>query len=151
MSTKYESFVSDGTNTVFNTKHNFASKTVKVQIDNKNYDLFEELGNNFIMFQTVPKEGALISIEYTLEGSVDPNTQDEYDIKKRLAKLEEALIALNESNVLLKKALDNRISVSAFEAWITLIEKKLGITLSDEALGHVSKELYKLNLGKVYK
>lgn len=151
MSTKYESFVSDGINTVFNTKHNYASKTVKVQIDNKKYDLFEELGNNFILFPTAPDKGALVNIEYTLEGSVDPNTQDEYDIKKRLAQLEETVLALNESNILLKKALDNRISASAFEAWITLIEKKLGITLSDSSLGHVSKELYKLNLGKVYK
>ena len=42
-----------------------------------------------------------------------------------------------------KEALNNRVNITAFRAWLRLVEKKTGIKLIDENLGIIDKELYK--------
>ena len=49
---------------------------------------------------------------------------------------------LHQSNIALKEALNSRVSINTFQAWTRLIEKKTGITLIDDNLGHISQELY---------
>lgn len=146
MTTRRDILKGDGTNTVFQTSKSYATNTVKVWLirDNSSTPLteFQELGGGFIMLNAAIALNEEIKVEYTLEGTLPTDSREEFDIKKRLVQLEQAVKLLHESNIALREAIDNRINVSTFQAWTCLIEKKTGITLVDNNLGYISQELY---------
>lgn len=148
MTTRFDMIRGDGTNTVFETSELYVIGTVKVELidelQNSHTTLttFTELGNGYLMVTVAPTDKQILKISYTIEGTMPLNNKDEYDIKKRVRELEEAIKLLHETNLALKEAINNRVSVSTFKAWTNLIEKKTGITLIDNPLGYISQELY---------
>ncbi len=141
MTIKEEYYKGDGQNTIFQTTKPYNSGTVEALVDSVKAEV-QELGDGYIMFNDAPKKGSEIKITYTVEGTQSPSIVEEFDMRKRIVQLEEAVKVLHQSNVMLKEALNNRINVSTFQAWTRLIEKKMGISLIDNNLGHISQELY---------
>jgi len=143
MAIREEYFKGDGQNTVYQTSKLYDTGTVSAWIEDIVTGV-QELGDGYVMLDKTPKKGEEVKISYTIEGTVKTvtTTPEEYDVKKRLVQLEEAVKALHQSNIALKEALNNRINVSTFQAWTRLIEKKMGITLIDDNLGHIGQELY---------
>lgn len=141
MAIKEEYFKGDGQNTIFQTTRAYATGTVEVWIESTKVDI-QELGDGYVMLTEAPQKGSNIKISYTIEGTKTPAATEEFDLKRRLVQLEEAVKVLHQSNIALKEALNNRINVSTFQAWTRLIEKKMGVTLIDDNLGHISQELY---------
>lgn len=150
MTIKQDILKSDGTNTILQTSKHYATGTVKVWFNlegvvTKVTEL-QELGEGFIMLNISPPEGTDIFIDYTIEGTIPSDKRSEYDIKKRITDLEEAVKTLHKTNMMLRDAVNNRINVATFQAWTRLIEKKTGITLIDNDLGYISQELYESKL-----
>ena len=142
MAIKEEYFKGDGQNTIFQTTKTYDTGTVNVWVESIKVTDTQELGAGYVMLSEAPQTGADIKITYTIEGTKTPSIAEEFDVKKRLVQLEEAVKVLHQSNIALKEALNNRINVSTFQAWTRLIEKKMGVTLIDDNLGHISQELY---------
>ena len=142
MAIKEEYFKGDGQNTIFQTTKTYDIGTVNVWVGSIKVTDTQELGDGYVMLSEAPQKGADIKITYTIEGTTTPSIAEEFDVKKRLVQLEEAVKVLHQSNIALKEALNNRINVSTFQAWTRLIEKKMGVTLIDDNLGHISQELY---------
>lgn len=136
----------DGANTVFQTTRGYATNTVRIWLIREDsltpLTEFQELGGGFLMLNSPLALNEEIKVEYTLEGTLPEDNKEEYDIKKRIVQLEEAVKVLHASNIALREAVNNRINVSTFQAWTRLIEKKTGITLVDNNLGYISQELY---------
>lgn len=141
MAIKEEYFKGDGQNTIFQTTKTYDTGTVGVWSESTKVDI-QELGDGYVMLTEAPQKGSNIKISYTIEGTKTPAATEEFDLKRRLVQLEEAVKVLHQSNIALKEALNNRINVSTFQAWTRLIEKKMGVTLIDDNLGHISQELY---------
>lgn len=145
MAIKEDYFDGDGVNTVFKTSLNYAINTVTAFLvgDTSITPVtVQTLGEGYIVLDMPPMIGERLKVQYTIEGTLPTDNKEEYDIKKRIVELERAVKALHETNIALTQALNNRINISAFQAWTRLIEKKLGITLVDKNLGYISQELY---------
>ncbi len=140
-----ESFINSG-NTILQTSNKYSPKTVKGKYVTDTQDVLDlvvtELGENYIEIEEIPLNYKII-ITYTIIGTLQEDNKDEYDIKERLHKLEEAVESLYEINKAYKEALNNRLNITAFNAWVKLIEKKMGIKLIEGNMNHISKELYK--------
>lgn len=140
-------FDSNGINAVFQTSKKYSSDTVlafSIDENGTNPLSVVELGEDYIQItSTIPPTGSKIKIEYDIIGTLPSDNQEEYDLKERIAKLEKALENLYLITKAHEKALENRVNITAFQAWIRLIEKKTGIKLIDKNLGYISSELYK--------
>lgn len=145
MAIKEDYFDGDGVNTVFKTSLNYATDTVTAFLISESSitpTSIQTLGEGYIVLDAPPMIGERLKVQYTIEGTLPTESKEEYDIKKRIVELEKAVKALHETNIALTQALENRLNITAFKAWTRLIEKKVGITLIDQNLGHISQELY---------
>lgn len=147
MTTETDSFISDGINTIFKTSKKYSPNTLSAKMfDPDNNDtivLLTELGEDFIQTNiTVPETYKLV-VTYTVIGTLPNDNKIEYDILKRLNLLENAVKDLYKIQEAQREALNNRVNITAFRAWIKLVEKKTGINLVNGNLGEISTELYK--------
>lgn len=147
MSIQKDTFKFDGENTVFKCSNKFIEGSLKIVLikndsitDILNYEL---LGDGYILvFEDTLQKGDIVEISYDISTTtplrINPNTA----LIQRVVQLEKSVALLHETNQALVAALNNRISVSTFQAWTKLIEKKTGINLIDDKLGYISQELY---------
>jgi len=139
-----ESFTSDG-NTILTLKNKYSKNSVTGKIfsltnEESNISIIE-LGENYIEIPEVPIDYKII-IEYVIIGTLPTDNETEYDLKQRINVLEKAVQNLMTIVEAQKLAINNRVSITSFRAWTSLIEKKTGITLVEGNLNHLSKELY---------
>lgn len=138
----------DGINTVFQTSENYSPNTITgliIHADNTTTPIVTiiELGLNYIQLNQTVALNDKLRLEYEILGTLDSDPTEEFDLKERLRKLENAVIDLYTINKALEAAINNRVNITAFKAWTKLIEKKTGIKLVETNLGHISSELFK--------
>lgn len=148
MATMIDSFAGDGVNTIFRTSKRYSTGSLILTITEDatstvTSTTFIELGEQYLQTPSPIQIGYTLKITYTIFGSLGSDSQEEYDMLKRIKDLEgavESLYVLNKANL---EALNKRVNITAFQAWLKLVEKKTGIKLIDENLGIIDKELYK--------
>lgn len=146
MTINTDMFVSDGTNTIFKTSKKYSTNTLTITTNGNTTPIsFTELSEEYIQINDVPTSGTQIKIEYTILGTLPTDNIEEYDIKERLVQLEKAVESMYVIIKAQELALNNRVNITTFQAWLKLVEKKTGIKLIDSNLGYISSELYKDN------
>ena len=146
MTIQTDNRVSDGTSVIHKTSMLYSPNTVVAKSISPSNDetilTVVELGEDYIQLPQVPTLYK-IEIKYNVLGTLEEDNQIEFDILKRLALLEKAVADLFKIQEAQREALNNRVNITAFRAWIRLMEKKTGVKLIDQNLGEVSAELYK--------
>lgn len=138
-------FEGDGANTIFKTSEKYAEgslEVVKITSGGEIPVSYTEIGDNYIQLNETILSGVKIILAYEQFGTFPSDNEEEYDLKQRIVKLEKAVTDLYYLNKALEKALENRVNITAFQAWLRLVEKKLGIKLIDKGLGNISQALY---------
>ena len=140
-----ESFLSDG-NVILKLSNKYSPTTVSAKSVSEtnvveNITIIE-LGESYIEIPVLPN-GYTIVIEYNIAGTLPSESKDEYDLKERIVRLEQGMEDMYEIIKAQKMAIDNRLNITAFRAWIKLVEKKMGIKLIEGNMNFISKELYK--------
>ncbi len=140
-----ESFLSDG-NVILKLSNKYSPTTVSAKSVSKtnvveNITIIE-LGESYIEIPVLPN-GYTIVVEYNIVGTLPSESKDEYDLKERIVRLEQGMEDMYEIIKAQKMAIDNRLNITAFRAWIKLVEKKMGIKLIEGNMNFISKELYK--------
>lgn len=140
-----ESFLSDG-NVILKLSNKYSPTTVSAKSVSKtnvvkNITIIE-LGESYIEIPVLPN-GYTIVVEYNIAGTLPSESKDEYDLKERIVRLEQGMEDMYEIIKAQKMAIDNRLNITAFRAWIKLVEKKMGIKLIEGNMNFISKELYK--------
>lgn len=144
MTANTDLFVSDGTNTIFKTSKKYSPGTIIVTIVGEVLPLeIVELSNEYVQINSVPTNGLQIKLDYEILGTLPTDNTEEYDIKERLVQLEKAVESMYVIIKAQEAALNNRVNITTFQAWLKLVEKKVGIKLIDSNLGYISSELYK--------
>ena len=138
-----ESFLSDG-NVILKLSNKYSPTTVSAKsVSEKNVVeniTIIELGESYIEIPVLPN-GYTIVVKYNIAGTLPSESKDEYDLKERIVRLEQGMEDMYEIIKAQKMAIDNRLNITAFRAWIKLVEKKMGIKLIE---GNINlKELYK--------
>lgn len=140
-------FTGDGVNTIFQTSKKYSPNTITAQAISEGIvtDLaIIQLSDTYIQIDgNAPEAGFTIKIEYEILGTLPTDAAEEYDIKERLVRLERAIEDMYTIIKAQEKALNNRVNITAFQAWLKLVEKKTGIKLIDSNLGYISSELFK--------
>ena len=140
-----ESFLSDG-NVILKLSNKYSPTTVSAKsVSEKNVVeniTIIELGESYIEIPVLPN-GYTIVVEYNIAGTLPSESKDEYDLKERIVRLEQGMEDMYEIIKAQKMAIDNRLNITAFRAWIKLVEKKMGIKLIEGNMNFISKELYK--------
>ena len=140
-----ESFLSDG-NVILKLRNKYSPTTVSAKSVSEtnvveNITIIE-LGESYIEIPVLPN-GYTIVVEYNIAGTLPSESKDEYDLKERIVRLEQGMEDMYEIIKAQKMAIDNRLNITAFRAWIKLVEKKMGIKLIEGNMNFISKELYK--------
>lgn len=140
-----ESFLSDG-NVILKLSNKYSPTTVSAQSVSEtnvveNITIIE-LGESYIEIPVLPN-GYTIVVEYNIAGTLPSESKDEYDLKERIVRLEQGMEDMYEIIKAQRMAIDNRLNITAFRAWIKLVEKKMGIKLIEGNMNFISKELYK--------
>ena len=140
-----ESFLSDG-NVILKLSNKYSPTTVSAKSVSEtnvaeNITMIE-LGESYIEIPVLPN-GYTIVVEYNIAGTLPSESKDEYDLKERIVRLEQGMEDMYEIIKAQKMAIDNRLNITAFRAWIKLVEKKMGIKLIEGNMNFISKELYK--------
>ena len=140
-----ESFLSDG-NVILKLSNKYSPTTVSAksvsEINVVENITIIELGESYIEIPVLPN-GYTIVVEYNIAGTLPSESKDEYDLKERIVRLEQGMEDMYEIIKAQKMAIDNRLNITAFRAWIKLVEKKMGIKLIEGNMNFISKELYK--------
>lgn len=140
-----ESFLSDG-NVILKLSNKYSPTTVSAKSVSEtnvveNITIIE-LGESYIEIPVLPN-GYTIVVEYNIAGTLPSESKDEYDLKERIVRLEQGMEDMYEIIKAQKMAIDNRLNITTFRAWIKLVEKKMGIKLIEGNMNFISKELYK--------
>ena len=140
-----ESFLSDG-NVILKLSNKYSLTTMFAksvsEINVVENITIIELGESYIEIPVLPN-GYTIVVEYNIAGTLPSESKDEYDLKERIVRLEQGMEDMYEIIKAQKMAIDNRLNITAFRAWIKLVEKKMGIKLIEGNMNFISKELYK--------
>lgn len=140
-----ESFLSDG-NVILKLSNKYSPTTVSAKSVSETNAVENitiiELGESYIEIPVLPN-GYTIVVEYNIAGTLPSESKDEYDLKERIVRLEQGMEDMYEIIKAQKMAIDNRLNITAFRAWIKLVEKKMGIKLIEGNMNFISKELYK--------
>ena len=140
-----ESFLSDG-NVILKLSNKYSPTTVSAKSVSETNVVenitITELGESYIEIPVLPN-GYTIVVEYNIAGTLPSESKDEYDLKERIVRLEQGMEDMYEIIKAQKMAIDNRLNITAFRAWIKLVEKKMGIKLIEGNMNFISKELYK--------
>lgn len=147
MTIQTDIFNGDSNNTIFQTSMRYSEGSIKgYRVDSNNNEsliTLIELGEKYIQTNIVIASNEKLKLVYDIFGTIPSDNKEEYDLKQRIRTLEKAvedLYTLNKAN---QEALNNRVNIQAFQSWLRLIEKKLGIKLIDSNLGIIDSELYK--------
>ena len=146
MAKQTEEFLVDIGNVVYTTKFNYISKTVFAYYIDSNQNkinlIVEESGENYVVILDTQNQTKIyITYDYkSVDSGVDKRV--EYELRERIVQLEEAVESLLKIVQAQKKAIDNRVNITSFQAWTNLIEKKIGEKLIEGNLKHISFELF---------
>lgn len=145
MNTLLDIFNGDGINTVFKTSERYDANSLegfKIDANNNSTPItLISLGLDYIQVEgTIIEVGEKLKVTYNAYGSTTINNQSE--LVGRIVQLEKAVEGLYELNKALKEGLNNRVNVTTFQAWLRLVEKKLGIDIVDKG-SNINQELYK--------
>ena len=146
MTIQIDRFLGDGKNLIYETSHKYSPNSVVSTITTNNITTsinIIELGETFVELTAPISVGSTLTLTYNIAGTLPTDNIEEIDIKQRLVKLEKAVSDMYIVIQAQKEALNNRVNITAFRAWLRLVEKKTGIKLIDENLGIIDKELYK--------
>lgn len=99
---------------------------------------YQYLEDRYIQIAPAQPVGTLLKFTYT---SNETNTTEK--LLAAVRRLEKDVKFLKEENLDLKEAINNRVNVTAMQAWIRLIEEKLEISLVDGKLGDHGMNTYK--------
>lgn len=139
----------DNSNSLYEVLEEYLSGSVKIflinEVDSSETELtpiidFAELGEKFIIINNVPATNSYIKIAYRIMPLIQNKNELYLEIKSLKEELQNLKVELEKTKV----AVDNRVNVSTFQAWITLIENELGIKLEQNL-----KQLYSTT--KVFK
>lgn len=140
-----ESFLSDG-NVILKLSNKYSPTTVSAKSVSETNVVEDitiiELGESYIEIPVLPNDYTIV-VEYNIAGTLPSESKDEYDLKERIVRLEQGMEDMYEIIKAQKMAIDNRLNITAFRAWIKLVEKKMGIKLIEGNMNFISKELYK--------
>ena len=146
MTIQIDKFLGDGENLIYETSHKYSPNSIVSTITTNSIttsiDIIE-LGETFIELVSPVSIGSTLTLTYNRAGTLPTDNIEEIDIKQRLVKLEKTVSDMYIVIQAQKEALNNRVNITAFRAWLRLVEKKTGIKLIDENLGIIDKELYK--------
>lgn len=123
--------IEDANNLVIELVENYSENTVvcfKIDGNSETELTITELGENFIQIPQVTLN-SILKINYVPKSEIPLDT-----LHTELRSLKEKVNFLLEENEKLTKAIDNRVSITTFQSWITLIEDKLGIRLDTNLL-----------------
>lgn len=146
MTIQIDKFLGDGKNLIYETSHKYSPNSIVSTITTNNITTsinIIELGETFVELTAPISVGSTLTLTYNIAGTLPTDNIEEIDIKQRLVKLEKAVSDMYVVIQAQKEALNNRVNITAFRAWLRLVEKKTGIKLIDENLGIIDKELYK--------
>ena len=146
MTIQIDKFLGDGANLIYETSNKYSPNSVVSTITTNNITTsinIIELGETFVELTAPISVGSTLTLTYNIAGTLPTDNIEEIDIKQRLVKLEKAVSDMYIVIQAQKEALNNRVNITAFRAWLRLVEKKTGIKLIDENLGIIDKELYK--------
>ena len=146
MTIQIDKFLGDGKNLIYETSHKYSPNSIVSTITTNNITTsinIIELGETFVELTAPISVGSTLTLTYNIAGTLPTDNIEEIDIKQRLVKLEKAVSDMYIVIQAQKEALNNRVNITAFRAWLRLVEKKTGIKLIDENLGIIDKELYK--------
>lgn len=133
--------VTDASLTIYETNEKYIPKTTtvyKIVDSSEIYIPSQELGEKFLRIEDL-QVGDMLKVIFKPISAANINE----DIVIRLARLEKEIEDLKAKNNILEAALSNRINITAFQAWISLIEKKLGFSLIDD-IGSLTSTLTRL-------
>ena len=136
----------DGSITIFETSKNYISGTIVV------YDVtsgspvlvtntVREIGGTYLEVTPAPDTGTILRITYEVYEVVPDNQEAAFTLIQRVKDLEIAVENLYKLNKVLEESISNRVNITSFQAWLRLVEKKLGIKIIDQGLGVISNQL----------
>ena len=146
MTIQIDKFLGDGENLIYETSNKYSPNSVVSTITTNNITTpvsIIELGETFVELTSPLSVGSTLTLTYNIAGTLPTDNIEDIDIKQRLVKLEKTVSDMYIVIQAQKEALNNRVNITAFRAWLRLVEKKTGIKLIDENLGIIDKELYK--------
>lgn len=124
-------------NFVFKTEYPYKKDTVRASLISGERVEVNELGESYINIDSNYNNQTIkITYDLVVETNID-------QLQARVNKLERQVENLTTVAEAYKEALENRVSITTFQTWLKLVEKKTGITLVDNNLGYVVTELYK--------
>lgn len=135
-----ETFQAINNNYTFETQYDYISNSVRAALSTGERVTITELGEKYITIDPDVKD-SLVIITYNIETNEDTINTDL--LRKRVIDLEKQVQALNDKLNTHEEALNNRVSITTFQTWLKLVEKKAGIKLIDNNLGIVTTELTK--------
>lgn len=148
MANKVEQILVNPSNSVYELAEVYVQKTVKAYVvdtttNTQTQLMLEELGDRYIVIDDT-LGSTLIYVSYTYKAEdLGLNKPIEYELRERVVALESALESLLKVVQAQKKAIDNRVNITSFQAWTNLIEKKIGMKLIEGNLNHISYDLFK--------
>lgn len=99
---------------------------------------FTYLEDRYVQVAPAQPVGTMLKFTYT---SIENNTTEK--LLAAVRRLEKDVEFLKKENTDLKEAVNNRVNVTAMQAWFKLIEEKLEISLIDGKLGSHGMNTYK--------
>lgn len=136
-----ELFILDANNTIYELKEKYSKNSViayEVEVDETLTPItVSELGENFVEIQST-NFGKTIKIQYLLL-----NNYDTENLMLRLKTLENQIKDLESKNEYLVNSINNRVNITTFQAWVQLIEDKLGIKILEKDILDLSPNILK--------
>lgn len=140
---KTELIKSNGEDEVINLSSPYETGSVKIVVTyptglSEKITNFQEISDTFILLPEAPERGSTIQVSYD---EVGKEIVPSLSVIKRIKDLENEVSYLKVKNKEYEEALQNRLSVSTFQAWVRLIEGRLGEPLIKENLTAIADTL----------
>lgn len=130
---KEEMFTIVNGNTVLQVLEQYVTNSVIVKKITNTGDIIltsNELGAKYIIVTGTVVDGDVLKVTYlpVIEYPIDK-------LHLKLKEMDARIISLEEEVKMLTEAVNNRVNITSFQAWIALVEQKTGITLVDSITG----------------
>lgn len=134
-----ETFTIKDNNYVIKTEYEYIPNSVRASLSTGQRVIAQELGEQYISIDPSVGEQEVTIFYNTPVMEINESGL----LRQKINELEKQVNTLTKKLDLHERALDNRVSVTTFQTWLKLVEKKAGIKLIDNTMGIVTTELYK--------
>lgn len=134
-----ETFTIKDNNYVIKTEYEYTPNSVRASLSTGQRVIAQELGEQYISIDPSVGEQEVTIFYDTPVMEINESGL----LRQKINELEKQVNTLTKKLDLHERALDNRVSVTTFQTWLKLVEKKAGIKLIDNTMGIVTTELYK--------